>query len=411
MVPRMKIAALRSENAVSAKIVSSRHPEGFELFFEFSGAAPAADGNWAVVASLLPAMVWREEKLHIDAPVSATLLANLPAIQDIYQAWVPHARRVSVQAAEVIDDRDQRAGLASGSASFFSGGVDSLFTLIKNRGTLTHMILLHGFDVALCEENYFGALRARAEMVAGAFGKRLIAVRTNVREFCFQKYEQWGYYYGAVLAAISLCLSGSHSAVRIGSGYSFNDLVPHGSHPLLDPLWSTGALRIVHDGAESTRMRKVEVIAREPAALRMLRVCREQPESEMNCGQCEKCLRTMVALQLLGRLDQSPTFPHHIDLRQIRRLDLTGVGFGPFWREFLGYPLDPSLRRTIEAVVRAREMGFGGDYGTWKSKARRTLALTRHIGGDFVAGIQVLVGGGTVLRAAAAQTESRSDAK
>ena len=73
---------------------------------------------------------WSGEKqeLHIDAPVSATLLASLPAIQDLYQAWVPDARRVSVQAAEVIDDCDQAVELSPASASFFSGGVDSLFT-------------------------------------------------------------------------------------------------------------------------------------------------------------------------------------------------------------------------------------------------------------------------------------------
>ncbi len=386
----MKISIRRSESAVSAKIFSSRHPEGFELFVEFSGAEPAADGNWAVPVALLPAMVWEEEELQIDAPVSATLLANLPAIQDIYQCWLPDARRVAVRAAEVIDHSTQSAGATRDSASFFSGGVDSLFTLVKNRETLTHMILVHGFDVALCEETYFQALQARAGKVAGAFGKRLIAVRTNVRDFYGQSHDSWALYYGAVLAAISLCLSGSLSTVLIGSGYSLDDLVPHGSHPLLDPLWSTGTLRVVHDGAETTRMWKVEVITREPAALRMLRVCGEQPESEMNCGQCEKCLRTMVALQLLGRLDQCPTFPHRIDLKHIRRLDLTGFGFGPFWREFLRFPMDPNLRRTVESVVRAREMGFGGDYGTWKSKARRTLALAKHMWGDLTAGLRML---------------------
>ena len=159
---------------------------------------------------------------------------------------------------------------------------------------LTHMILLHGFDVALVRGELLWALRARAEKVAGDFGKRLIAVRTNVRDFCFHTHDQWALYFGAVLAAIGLCLSDDLSAVLIGSGYSFDDLVPQGSHPLLDPLWSTGALRIVHDGAETTRMRKVEVIARETAALRMLRVCGEQPESEMNCGRaksaCERWL-------------------------------------------------------------------------------------------------------------------------
>ena len=385
----MKIVSFRrADSFVSSKIVSSRHPEGFELYFEFSGAEPAGDGNWVVPAALLPAMVWGEEELEIDAPVSATLLANLPAIQDLYQSWLPGAGRVAVHAAEAAGDSTPEAGAARNSASFFSGGVDSLFTLIKNRETLTHLILVHGFDVALCEENYFRALRARAENVAGAFRKRLIAARTNVREFYGQTHDQWTYYHGGVLAAIGLCLSDCLSAVLIGSTYSLAQLHPWGSHPLIDPLWSTGALRVVHDGAEAARMRKIEVIAREPAALRMLRVCGGQPDSEMNCGQCEKCLRTMIGLQLLGRLDECPTFPHHIDLRRIRRLDLTESSL--FWREFLGFPVDPSLRRTIESAVRAAEMGFGGDYGTWNSKARRTLALTKHIRADLIAGLRML---------------------
>lgn len=166
----MKIVSFhRSDSSVSSKIISSRHPEGFELFFEFSGAAPAGDGNWAVPVSLLPAMVWGEEELQIDAPVSATLLANLPAIQDLYQCWLPDASRVTVRATEVIGDSIPGAGTTRKSASFFSGGVDSLFELVKNREMLTHLILVHGFDVALGEEKYFQALRTRAEKVAADF--------------------------------------------------------------------------------------------------------------------------------------------------------------------------------------------------------------------------------------------------
>ena len=202
-----------------------------------------------------------------------------------------------------------------------------------------------------------------------------------------QKHDQWGYYFGAVLAAIGLCLSGSLSTVLIGSGYSYDDLVPQGSHPLLDPLWSTGALRIVHDGAETTRMRKVEVIARETAALRMLRVCGEQPESEMNCGRKvpanDGC--SSVARPARSKL---PTFPHRIDLKHIRRLDLTGFGYGPYWREFLRYPMDPSLRRTIGSVVRAGRWVSVEIIGTWKSKARRVLALAKHMRTDLAAGLR-----------------------
>jgi hypothetical protein len=35
-------------------------------------------------------------------------------------------------------------------------------------------------------------------------------------------------------------------------------------------------------------------------------------------------------------------------------------------------------------------MGFGTDYGTWKSKARRALVLARHMRDDLAAGLRML---------------------
>ena len=43
----------------------------------------------------------------------------------------------------------------------------------------------------------------------------------------------------------------------------------------------------------------------------MLRSCfygRIPPAGRINCGECEKCLRTMLALVALGKLDRAPTF-------------------------------------------------------------------------------------------------------
>jgi len=71
----------------------------------------------------------------------------------------------------------------------------------------------------------------------------------------------------------------------------------------------------------------------------------------------------------------------------------------------------PELRRAVEAAIRTQEMGFGRDWGTWKSKGRRSLALMRHISADLTAGIQVLVGRRNVLATSASQTKPRSDAE
>ncbi len=64
-------------------------------------------------------------------------------------------------------DAEVRGGpsdLASGIACFFSGGVDSFYTLLKHREEITHIIFVHGFDIALEDHS----LRAQASRMARA---------------------------------------------------------------------------------------------------------------------------------------------------------------------------------------------------------------------------------------------------
>jgi hypothetical protein len=81
--------------------------------------------------------------------------------------------------------------------------------------------------------------------------------------------------------------------------------MPLGSHPLTDPLWSTEAVEIVHDGAEARRTEKILRIVDDAEALDNLRVCFD--DMNTNCGRCAKCLRKMLPLRLLGV--QSAPFP------------------------------------------------------------------------------------------------------
>jgi len=376
----------RSRNSVSCTVTGHALPQPFELFFELSGAEPSHNGNWALAALLVPATAWGEGELEIDAPVSAKLLSNLATIQEIYEHGVVSAPPVAIRVAGAIRDA---APSQPNSASFFSGGVDSLHTLIENRETLTHLILANGFDILLRQDKFFSTVESLARKAASAFSKRLLIVRTNVRDLYGKTGVEWIAYHGSVLAAIALCLDEFASSVLIASTYSYEDLHPWSSHPLLDPLWSTETLRVVHDGAGATRMKKVEVVAREPAALSIVRVCWEELDPGLNCGRCEKCMRTMLALELLGRLEQCPTLPHRIDERAIGKFALSEDAM-LYWREFLGYPMDSRLRRTIESAIRTQEMGFGTDYGTWKSKARRALVLARHMRDDLAAGLRML---------------------
>ena len=59
--------------------------------------------------------------------------------------------------------------------SFFSGGVDSMFTLLKRREEISHVVFIHGFDFIVDSGTFRTALARNGAFVRG-FGKTLIPV-------------------------------------------------------------------------------------------------------------------------------------------------------------------------------------------------------------------------------------------
>jgi hypothetical protein len=107
------------------------------------------------------------------------------------------------------------------------------------------------------------------------------------------------------------------------SSHAVSRLGPWGSHPILDPLWSTGSTRITADRVDVTRLEKVDAMtahAAHAALLDNLRGCWMQ---QRNCGTCQKCVRTIVALQSLGKYEPGHPFDRPpLTAREIARLDL-----------------------------------------------------------------------------------------
>jgi hypothetical protein len=103
-------------------------------------------------------------------------------------------------------------------------------------------------------------------------------------------------YHGSHLASVALATG--FECVYVPASFTWAGLLPWGSHPVTDPLWGNGAVRLVQHGLEVGRVDKLRRIGREAEALALLRVC--PGFRDYSCGVCEKCLRTRVALRLLG---------------------------------------------------------------------------------------------------------------
>jgi hypothetical protein len=275
---------------------------------------PGGFADMCVAAALIPSMRSGTD-LHIrGGGVSARLLRSASALQDIVHAWDSRFTPVSIRAGTGPSfDSTQKNGVGC----FFSGGVDSFYTLLKHRDEITHLIFVHGFDVPLANWPLRSQVAAAIRAIAAALDKRLIEVETNLRDFSDQ-YARWDlHYHGAALASVAHLLAGTLSKAYIAASYAYSGLFPWGSHPALDPLWSGDDLELVHDGCDTTRLQKVLTIAACDSALRFLRVCYENRDGRYNCGQCQKCLRTMASLRLAGVLDRCSTFPTPLDVRAV----------------------------------------------------------------------------------------------
>ncbi len=156
-------------------------------------------------------------------------------------------------------------------------------------------------------------------------------------------------YHGSALAAVGLLLAPHFSRVLIPATDTYADLVPLGSHPLIDPLWSTERVEIVHDGADATRIDKLHTAAGHPAGRLHLQVCWQHLNGEYNCGICEKCVRTGVAVRLAGLDGAFPSLPTPRARRVARVLP---VGRGRAWVQ-LDALARASDQRTLSWAIRA----------------------------------------------------------
>lgn len=328
--------------------------DGYRLWYRFPVKfKPASPGNAFLVATLLPAMA-RGETLEIDSrfPVCPLLLRRLETVQEVFVAWAAAMRvpfnRVAIRAQTSLQEpTSQEIG------SFFSGGVDGTFTLLRHLEEVTSLIFVKGIDMQLTNDGLYDEVWQANVDFAKTVGRPIVPVASNIRFFARAHACPWPACMGAGLASIAHAL-GLRQAL-IASGDYYADLVPYGSHPLTDPLWSSSSLEVIHDGSGTQRIEKLRRIAEFAPALKVLRVCWQ--DKAFNCGKCEKCLRAMVQLRVLG-ID-APTFAPLTDLTNVRKLYLWEDAELAFVRESLALASqgsDAPLQQALRACVRRNEM-------------------------------------------------------
>ena len=282
------------------------YPDAYDHFVDISG------DPWLV--ALLPCAFLDGEDLVLEVPVDPVLLHNTHGILKIWGSWFddnPANIKIHSPVSQPSNRHQQQDTLI-----FFSGGVDSYFSLLRSIeltklslvSTTIHLATVWGFDIPLFNNEGFEIARTIAISASTRYKANYIEVRTNLREipaFAFKSKWYAELTHGAALASVGLLFQTRMRNIIIGSTYDFANLSPWGSHPLVDQLFSTSQTSVVHDGADSTRVEKTDYILHDPDVANSLRVCWG---SSGNCSKCSKCLRTMVTIDLLGKKDLCHSF-------------------------------------------------------------------------------------------------------
>jgi hypothetical protein len=271
-----------------------------------------------VVATIFLAMQ-QPTNIVVHGSVSPSLLQNLAEFQAVWSCWRPQRYRQVEITAEV--EWEQPKGNTDKSIAAFSGGVDGCFTVWRHRmeqcgrwqRNIQAGLMVHGFDIPLEQEQIFKRAAQKSKVMLASLGVELIPITTNFRELA----QDWEDAFGTGIASCLMLLQGCYTAGLIGSSDPYHALnLPYGSNPITDPLLSSQAFQIICDGANFTRLQKVQAIANWQEALANLRVCWQGSQPDKNCGQCEKCIRTILNFRVLG-LGLPPCFEQDVTDQQI----------------------------------------------------------------------------------------------
>jgi hypothetical protein len=164
----------------------------------------------------------------------------------------------------------------------------------------------------------FNNVQESISAIAKASDLMFIPVNTNIITIGPEDPKDfWGKfwlneYMSAAFAAIAHTFSNRWHSFSVNASHDIPNLIPHGSNPLLTQCYSTWGMPIKEEGIHFSRFQKVKLIASWDVALQNMRVCNDADFDDtiiLNCGKCEKCVRTMLALEAVGALHKATAFP------------------------------------------------------------------------------------------------------
>lgn len=228
---------------------------------------PGNDRGDAFALICLTLAMCLRERLEVRNGVSQSLIVNVLEAMAIYQHYFPgYCEAVDLKVKGEVRPRSA----ATRVGSFYSGGVDSLYNIAEsfrlNRefGTLpvTDLWLIQGMDISLEQTELWEKTKSSIfDLLRPEDNLRHADIRTNARDLHYKivDWEKLGF--SVILGGIAKCFAPMVPNALIGSYAKYDDIVPHASSPLVDPMWSCDEQGVRHFSCRVGRQEKIETVA------------------------------------------------------------------------------------------------------------------------------------------------------
>lgn len=268
-----------------------------------------------LLCQLLP-IVWLTDSTLIVEKIDKDFYESIPDFKEGYKKMYPNMAFKGTMKVSTVEDNTKGREL-SGSAAFFSGGVDAFATLISHIDEKPTLITVRGADIRLNDNAGWLNVETHTKSVATDFilaynftesNFTIFINQNNLNYLCKKGGDNWwhGFQHGIGLIGLAAPLSWENkwSLIYIASTFTPKDKgkVTCASDPDIDGKVRFNGCRVIHDCYELSRQNKIDLIynfSKKEKKNINLRVCYQASQGK-NCGICEKCIRTIFGIYAAG---------------------------------------------------------------------------------------------------------------
>lgn len=323
-------------------VVSSRIKKYFnfqsKFFIEYSVDISSVPNSILVIpflANVLP-IAWVLNEEIIISEVDEDFYNSIAEFKKGYIKMYPMINfSGSLQVHSVIKNIQIEKKNSEKTLCFFSGGVDSLNTLIQHRNEYPILLSIWGSDVALDDIDGWNKISRLIDSTAQYFELQSQKIKSSFRYFLNENSlsqkiaktgDGWwhGFQHGIGIVSHAAPIAWLYNSPKcyFSSSFSSKDPIelPCASHPNIDGKVRFSCTQIIHDGFEQSRQDKIDTIVLFKNMTNndiKLHVC-WQTTGGRNCNKCEKCLRTILGIITSGANPED--FGFHYDVKYMKNL-------------------------------------------------------------------------------------------